>query len=56
MGVLNNTLKSYVAVHKVYSWIFRAVRLFSAHFIDKETNGKGRDQRVLGDVSGIHSQ
>ena len=45
----NNILKSYLAIHKVYYWIFRAVQLFSAHFIDEETNGKGRGQGVLGD-------
>ena len=29
--------------------MFRVVQLFSAHFIDEETNGKGRGQGVLGD-------
>lgn len=46
----NNILNSYIAIHKVYYWIFRAVQLFSAHFIDEETNGKGRGQGVLGDL------
>ena len=46
----NNILKSYIAIHNVYYWIFRVVRLFSAHFIDEETNGKGIGQGVLGDL------
>ena len=30
--------------------MFRVVQLFSAHFIDEETNGKGKGQGVLGDL------